>query len=262
MKWIEQFSLKNQVAVVTGALGGLGRELVTILVDAGAHVVLVDTHEKKLKEFSKQIDSTGKIIFAQVCDVTQKSSILKLIAAIHRKFKAIDILVNCAGILGADALIFDVQESEWDSVLNVNLKGTWLASTEIAKYMVQHQIQGRLINISSSLGLRSQLKRIPYAASKAGVEHLTRNMAMELVQHNIRVNCLAPGWMNTEMVKEILEGPEGEKWRKAIPMHRAAEPNELTGPLLLLASTASSYMTGTILRVDGGYAYCGLELPE
>jgi 2-deoxy-D-gluconate 3-dehydrogenase len=87
-------------------------------------------------------------------------------------------------------------------------------------------------------------------------------MAMELVQHKIRVNCLAPGWMNTAMVKSILDGPEGAKWRNAIPMRRAAEPAELTGALLLLASKASSYMTGTILRVDGGYSYSGIELPD
>jgi 3-oxoacyl-[acyl-carrier protein] reductase len=87
-------------------------------------------------------------------------------------------------------------------------------------------------------------------------------MAMELVQYQIRVNCLAPGWMNTPMVEGILNGPNGKKWRAAIPMGRAAEPSELAGPLLLLASTASSYMTGTVLRVDGGYAYCGIELPE
>jgi 3-oxoacyl-[acyl-carrier protein] reductase len=137
-----------------------------------------------------------------------------------------------------------------------------MMATYISKYMIANQLAGRIINISSSLGLRSQLKRIPYATSKAAVEHLTRNLAMELIQHGIRVNCLAPGWMNTNMVKNILAGEEGEKWRASIPMRRAAEPAELAGPLLLLASQASSYMTGTILRVDGGYAYCGIELPE
>jgi NAD(P)-dependent dehydrogenase (short-subunit alcohol dehydrogenase family) len=148
------------------------------------------------------------------------------------------------------------------NVLNVNLKGTWMVATEVSRYMVEHAIEGRVINISSSLGFRSQLKRVPYATSKAAVEHLTRNVAMELVQHKIRVNCLAPGWMRTEMVKNVLDGPEGEKWRNAIPMRRAADPIELTGALLLLASKASSYMTGTVIRVDGGYSYCGIELPE
>jgi len=262
MKWIEQFSLENQVAVVTGAAGGLGRELVAILADAGASLVLADTNEFKLDELSREIDPSGQKVLAQKCDVTNKQDILSLIENADKKFKTIDLLINCAGILGSDELLFGVSEDDWDTVLNVNVKGAWLAATHISQYMVAHQVEGRIINISSSLGFRSQLKRVPYATSKAAVEHLTRNLAMELVSHNIRVNCLAPGWMETNMVKNILEGPQGKKWRDAIPMRRAANPSELTGPLLLLASKASSYMTGAIVRVDGGYSYCGIELPE
>jgi len=262
MKWISQFSLENQVAIVTGAAGGLGQQLVNILLDAGVKIALVDVDKKKLNAFSKKIDPSNTKTITQVCDITQKKDVVHLIDVIDHKFEKIDILVNCAGILGADSPLLDVKETEWDEVINVNLKGTWLISTEVSRYMIERAIKGKIINISSSLGLRSQLKRIPYAASKAGVEHLTRNMAMELVQHNIRVNCLAPGWMNSEMVEKILNGPDGPKWRKTIPMHRAAEPEELTGALLLLASEASSYMTGSIIRVDGGYAYCGIELPE
>lgn len=262
MGWIEQFSLKNQVAVVTGAAGGLGRELVAILADAGAGVVLADTDESKLNELSEKIDPSGGNVLVEGCDVTRKPDILRLIHNADQKFGSIDVLINCAGILGADSLLLAVTEHDWEAVLNVNLKGTWMAATEVSRYMVEHAIEGSIINISSSLGFRSQLKRVPYAASKAAVEHLTRNMAMELVQHKIRVNCLAPGWMNTAMVKNILDGPEGGKWRNAIPMRRAAEPVELTGALLLLASKASSYMTGTVIRVDGGYSYCGIELSD
>ncbi len=262
MKWIEQFSLDNQVAVVTGAAGGLGRELVAILADAGAKLVIADTDEFKLDVLSREIDPSGEKVLQQKCDVTSKQDVLSLIDNAHKKFKTIDLLINCAGILGPDELLFDVSERDWDSVLNVNVKGSWLVATHIAQYMVTHKIEGRIINISSSLGFRSQLKRVPYATSKAAVEHLTRNLAMELVSHNIRVNCLAPGWMQTNMVNNLLEGPEGKKWREAIPMRRAAHPSELTGPLLLLASKASSYMTGAIVRVDGGYAYSGIELPE
>ncbi len=262
MGWVEQFSVENQVVVVTGAAGGLGCELVTILAEAGARLVLADTNASKLKELSQKIDPSGEKVLVQTCDVTQKSDLLRLVAETHEKFHSIDVLINCAGILGADSLLFGVTENEWDQVLSVNLKGTWMAATELSRYMVEHAIEGSIINISSSLGFRSQLKRVPYAASKAAVEHLTRNMAMELVQHKIRVNCLAPGWMNTAMVESILDGPEGAKWRSAIPMGRAAEPSELTGALLLLASRASSYMTGTVLRVDGGYSYCGIELPD
>jgi 3-oxoacyl-[acyl-carrier protein] reductase len=262
MKWIDQFSLENQVAIVTGAAGGLGYELVKILADAGASVVLADTGQSKLNQLSQKLDPDGRNILVQECDVTQKRDILRLIDSAHKKFQKIDVLINCAGILGADSLLLGVAENDWDNILNVNLKGTWMVATEVSRYMVENAIEGRIINISSSLGLRSQLKRVPYAASKAAVEHLTRNMAMELVRHKIRVNCLAPGWMNTEMVKNLLDGPEGDKWRNAIPMGRAANPVELTGALLLLASNASSYMTGTVIRVDGGYSYCGIEVPE
>lgn len=262
MKWISQFSLENQVAVVTGAAGGLGQELVKILLDAGANVVLADLNENKLKTFSNTLDPGSQNTMPVLCNITKKKDISDLIKRTEDRFSSIDILVNCAGILGNDCPMDEVTEAQWDEVMEINLKGTWLVSTEIAKFMIERAIQGRIINISSSLGLRAQLKRIAYAPSKAGVEHLTRNMAMELVLSKIRVNCLAPGWMNTPMVKELLEGPEGKRWQQAIPMRRAAEPEELAGPLLLLASKASSYMTGTILRVDGGYAYCGIELPD
>jgi 3-oxoacyl-[acyl-carrier protein] reductase len=262
MEWVEQFSLTNQVAVVTGAAGGLGCELVNILADAGARIVMADTDEDQLKRLSQKIDPTGEKVLGLKCDVTRKQDVLRLIHEADKKFRSLDVLINCAGILGDDSLLFGVTEDEWDHVLNVNLKGTWMAATEVARYMADHAIEGSIINISSSLGFRSQLKRVPYAASKAAVEHLTRNMAMELVRHKIRVNCLTPGWMNTAMVKSILDGAEGEKWRRAIPMGRAADPAELTGALLLLASKASSYMTGTIIRVDGGYSYRGIELPD
>jgi NAD(P)-dependent dehydrogenase (short-subunit alcohol dehydrogenase family) len=262
MEWIDQFSLKDQVAVVTGAAGGLGRELVRILADAGACIVLADSDESRLSELAREIDPSGQMVLIQKCDVTREQDILRLVENAHQKFNTIDVLVNSAGILGSDTLLFDISEEDWDSVLDVNVKGSWLAATHVSQYMVAQEIAGRVINISSSLGLRSQLKRVPYATSKAAVEHLTRNLAMELVQYGIRVNCLAPGWMATDMVRDILEGPEGEKWRRAIPMRRAANPSELAGPLLLLASKASSYMTGSVIRVDGGYSYCGIELPE
>ncbi len=236
--------------------------MATILAEAGARLVLADTDENKLRQLAQTIDPSGEKVLPQQCDVTQKSDILRLIHETHDKFQSIDVLINCAGVLGDDSLLFGVTEDEWDKVLEVNLKGTWMAATEVSRYMVEQAIEGSIINISSSLGFRSQLKRVPYAASKAAVEHLTRNLAMELVQHKIRVNCLAPGWMNTAMVKSILDGPDGAKWRRAIPMGRAADPSELTGALLLLASKASSYMTGTVLRVDGGYSYCGIELPD
>ncbi|MBA2655789.1 MAG: SDR family oxidoreductase [Tatlockia sp.] len=257
MSYRNLFSLENQVAIVTGACGGLGQEVVKILVDAGAKVVLTDLNQANLETLFAEIDATKK--YLSVCDVTDRNTINQLIEQTHKNFNRIDILVNCAGILGSDDILLETTENEWDNVLEVNLKGTWLMSTEVARYMTQQAIKGKIITISSSLGYRAQLKRIAYASSKAAVEHLTRSMAMELAELGIRVNCLAPGWMETPMVKTYLEGAEGEKWRKTIPLKRAAKPHELSGALLLLASEASSYMTGVVLRVDGGYACCGIE---
>lgn len=259
--WINQFSLENRVAIVTGACGGLGRVLAAILLDAGATVILADINPQALVDLKNEFNNSDKVM-TYTCDVTSKNNIESLIQTVDKQYGHIDILVNCAGVLGNTALLFDVTEDEWHQVFDINLKGTWMFGTAVAKYMVDHKIKGKIINISSALSYISCMRRIPYAPSKAAVEHLTRNMAMELVGHNISVNCLAPGMINTPMVTQLLEGEAGKKWRQVMPMQRAAEPTELTGPLLLLASDASSYMTGVILRVDGGLAYQGVPLPE
>lgn len=259
MKFEEQFSMQQEVVVVTGASGGLGSELAKILAAAKAHVVLVDINRDGIESIRQELSQKGCSVMPVVTDVTDSRQTKAMLEQVDQTFHRLDVLVNCAGILGVNKLMFEVPESDWDSVMDINLKATWQLSTLVAKYMSERQIKGRIVNISSSLGGRAQLKRIHYATSKAAVEHLTRNMAMELIPHQIRVNCLAPGWVNTPMVQEILDGPEGPEWRKTIPMGRAADPHELTGALLLLASRASSYMTGSVLRVDGGYAYRGIE---
>lgn len=262
MDWANQFSLENRVVMITGATGGLGKELMKIVIAAGAKVVLVDIAKDNLVALNETLDLSEDKYLIHVCDITKKPAIVELITATENKFGRIDVLINSAGVLGPDALMFDIDESDWDKVMNINLKGTWMISTEVARFMVKNHTNGNIINVSSGLGYRSHLRRVAYATSKAGVEHMTRNMAMELVQYGIRVNCLAPGWINTPMVEKILNGPQGKKIRKTIPMRRAADANELMGALLLLASDASSYMTGNILRVDGGLSYCGVEEPD
>lgn len=255
----ELFSLRNKTIIVTGAGSGLGREFVQGLAQAKANVVLLDVQKDNIDKIAQEADPEKKMLLPVFCDVTCSQDIEKAIEQIDQKFGRIDVLINCAAILGSDKTMLEVEEKEWDKVLNVNLKGTWLMSKHVALYMISRQIRGKIIHISSILGKRSQLKRIHYASSKAAVEHLTRNMAMELIEYGILVNCMAPGWTETEMVKTFLEGEQGEKWRETIPMHRAANPKELLGVLIMLASEASSYMTGTIIPIDGGYSYLGIE---
>lgn len=256
------YKLGNKTAAITGAAGGLARIIIDVLSQAGAKIVMLDTNKSALDLLAKDLLQQGKSCLAISCDVSNKSQILKAIAEIETANENIDILINCAGILGADKPLFEIEEADWDQVLNVNLKGTWLMATEVARHMVKNKIKGCIVNISSACGDHAQLNRVHYGTSKAGVEHLTRNMAVELLPYQIRVNCLAPGWMSTEMVRQILDGPDGEKWRKVIPVKRAADPHELAGALLLLASNASSYMTGSTLRVDGGYACHEIVLPK
>jgi NAD(P)-dependent dehydrogenase (short-subunit alcohol dehydrogenase family) len=261
-KLIEQFNLKNNVAIVTGAAGGLGQELAKILAEAGATLVLTDVHETALKNVEETLLKNGHDVSSIQCDIRNQAEVTSLIKNVHQSNHRIDILVNCAAILGENATVFNIEGDDWDNVMSTNLKGTWMLSKYVSEYMVRENIKGRIVNISSSLGLRAQMKRIHYATAKAGVEHLTRNMAMELIKYGIRVNCLAPGWVATPMVNAILETPEGKALIGTIPMKRAADPSEMSGALLLLTSEASSYMTGSILRVDGGYSYCGIEPEE
>lgn len=257
----EQFNLNHNVAIVTGAAGGLGQEIAKILAEAGATIVLTDLDEHALKTIERSLTEAGHEAHALQCDIRNEVQVSQFIDKVDTLYQRIDVLINCAAVLGNDATVFDIEIDDWDNVMSTNLRGSWLLSKLVANYMVRKNTKGRIVNISSSLGLRAQLKRVHYSTAKAGVEHLTRNLAMELIKYGIRVNCLAPGWIATPMVNQILETPEGEALMKTIPMKRAAHPREMSGALLLLASQASSYMTGTVVRVDGGYCYCGIT-PE
>ena len=224
MSILDQFLMKDEVTVVTGAGGGLGSELVKILAAAEATVVLVDQNIHLIQTLAENLHQQGGQATAYECDVTDPEAIKELIASIDKDHGRLDVLVNSAGILGADNPMFEVQAFDWDAVMNVNLKATWQVSTFVADYMIKNQTAGRIVNISSSLGGRSQLKRIHYATSKAGVEHLTRNMAMELVKSNIRVNCLAPGWLATSMGSRHLKWPSRSSLAKGDSNGQGSEP--------------------------------------
>jgi NAD(P)-dependent dehydrogenase (short-subunit alcohol dehydrogenase family) len=255
------FSLVGRTAIVTGAASGLGRRCAHTLGRAGAAVALVDIDADGLATAMTEVAAEGTGARAFVADVADLGAVTGAVARIVSELGPIQILVNCAGIAQwAPAL--DVTEAEWDKLHAVDLKGTWLMSQAVARHMVAAGTQGSIVNVSSAVSHRAQLNLVPYAAAKAGVNHLGRALAYELAPHGIRVNTLAPGGMLTEMVRAFLETPDGQGAVWTVPFKRFAALSELDGPLLLLASDASSYMTGSVVMVDGGVACNALQYPD
>ncbi|MBX6318727.1 SDR family oxidoreductase, partial [Pigmentiphaga sp.] len=164
----------------------------------------------------------------------------------------VDVVVNNAGIALHERAL-DLSEDAWSGVIDVNLNGAWRVAQTAARHFVAHGRPGVLINIASILGLRVAAQVAPYAASKAGLLHLTRALALEWARHGIRVNALAPGYIATDLNREFFASPAGHALIKRVPQRRLGRPEDLDGPLLLLASAASSYMTGTVIEVDGGH---------
>jgi len=194
----------------------------------------------------------GGQAFPVALDVMDKASVVDAIAAATREFGPIDILVNSAGI-AVEGSVLDQTEKHWDAVLDTNLKGAFLVATEVARQMRSAGKGGSLINIASILGLRQASRVASYAVSKAGLVQLTQIMALELARYNIRVNALAPGYIETDLNHEFLASPAGLSMVKRIPQRRFGKSEDLDAPLLLLASDDSRYMTGVVVVVDGGH---------
>jgi len=190
-------------------------------------------------------------------DVTEAESIERALEGAEAGLGPLDILINNAGVTVTRPAL-DLSESEWDQVINTNLKGVWLAAQGAAQRMLQHGKGGSIVNIASILGLRVAGAVAPYAISKAGVVQLTKTLALEWARHKIRVNALAPGYVQTELNDSFFSSEAGQALIKRVPQRRLAELHELDGPLLLLASEAGSYMTGSIVAVDGGHLVSSL----
>jgi NAD(P)-dependent dehydrogenase (short-subunit alcohol dehydrogenase family) len=174
------------------------------------------------------------------------------VAAAETELGAITILVNNSGVADAGASFLEQDEADWDRVIDTNLKGAWLVAREVAGHMVRLGHGGRIVNVGSVLAFRAAARVPAYAASKAGLIQLTRAMAVELARHDIRVNALAPGYVETDLNRDFLNSPAGEAIAKRIPQRRFGRMEDLDGPLLLLASDASAYMTGAVITIDGG----------
>ena len=242
------FDLSGRTALVTGAASGLGAHFAMTLAAAGASVILSARREAQLSDVAAAIISAGGTCSTLALDVADASSI----AAINGYLGQVDILVNNAGLV-REGPALDQSENDWDSVMDTNLKGMFLLSRAVGRAMRDRKRGGSIINIASILGLRQTGNVLPYAVSKAGVIQLTKTMALELSRYGIRVNALAPGYFDTNLNGEFWSTDAGKSMLRRVPQRRLGKLDELDGPLLLLASDASSYMTGSILTVDGGH---------
>ncbi len=245
------FDLTGQQAIVTGASRGLGRHFALTLARAGAQVVLAARGIDRLKAAVKEIEGFGGCAVAIQVDVTAGRSVKECVETAENVLGPIDILVNNAGIAVTKPL-FEHAEGDWDSVLDTNLKGVWLMAQEIARRMVHYGQGGSIINIASVLGERGISQLPGYCASKGGIINLTRAMAVELAPHEVRVNAIAPGYIETDMNRQFFTTQAGQRLIKRVPQRRLGQVEDLDGTLLLLASDASRYMTGSVITIDGG----------
>ena len=245
------FDLTGQRAIVTGASRGLGRHFALTLARSGAQVALAARGIGRLQEAVEEIEEFGGCAVAIQVDVTDGKSVEACVETAEKEFGPINILVNNAGIAVTKSLL-EHAEKDWDTVLDTNLKGVWLMAQEVTRRMIHCEQDGSIINIASVLGERGISQLPGYCASKGGIINLTRAMAVELAPHGIRVNAIAPGYIETDMNREFFATQAGQRLIKRIPQRRLGQTEDLDGVLLLLASHASRYMTGSVITIDGG----------
>lgn len=244
--------LTGRKALVTGASSGLGQHFARTLARAGAEVALAARRVDRLEALAGEIERQGGRAVAVALDVTKPASVKNAFDTAEARLGPIDILVNNAGVPG-DIFFLKLTEDDWRGVMDVNLDGVFRVGQEAARRMSKRGQGGSIVNIASILGFSVNKTLSAYAATKAAVVSLTKSMALELARDRIRVNALAPGYFATEINGEFLAGPAGQQLLSRVPMRRAGALDELDGPLLLLASDAGSFMTGSTIVVDGGH---------
>ena len=242
------FDLSGKVALVTGASSGLGTHFAKCLGAAGASLVLAARRADRLESLQAELAQRNVTAKAIELDVQSSESISAALATAG----PLDVVVNNAGISIVKPAL-DMPDKDWDAVVDTNLRGAWLIAQGAAKRWVTEKRPGSIVNIASILGLRTIGQVAPYNASKAGLIHLTRALAMEWARYHIRVNAICPGYIETEMNSAFWKTPGGQKLIERIPQRRIGQPEHLDGALLLLASEAGTFMTGSVLTVDGGH---------
>jgi glucose 1-dehydrogenase len=263
MNQVRNYSNKERVAVVTGSSKGIGKAIAMEFAKARYSIVINARKEEELKQAAEDISksSVGGKVVSIAGDISQEHVCISLIEGAVKHFGRIDVLVNNAGIGGESKKIHELTEKDWDEVIDVNLKGTFLCTREAIKNMTKNggDSQGRINNNYSIINISSVHEQTPhrqsaqYAASKGGMEMLTKTVALELADKGIRVNGIAPGAIATDMNKELLENKEEkEKKERQIPVHRIGKPEEIAKVALFLASDDASYVAGTTIYADGG----------
>ena len=244
--------LQGRVALVTGAFGGLGLHFAKTLARAGCKVALAGRRVAEGEAVLARLHEQGATGCVVALDVRDPASVEAAFEAARREFGPINIVVNSAGIATTSPALA-VTEDDWQRVIDTNLNGAWRVAQCAARMMRDTGNGGSIVNIASILGLRV-LQQVPaYTAAKAGLIHLTHALALEWARHGIRVNAIAPGYFETYINRDFFETESGQALVRRIPQRRLGQPRQLDGALLLLASDASSYMTGTVLPVDGGH---------
>lgn len=249
----ELFSLEGKVALVTGSGTGLGRHFAKVLAKAGAKVACVGRRLDKVESVCREIVSEGGEAFACQMDVTDHESIESALDCIESELGLVDVLVNNAG-LANHAMFHEMTSEQWTSLLDANLSGPFYLSQAVARRLIAQERPGSIINVASILAHLAKSMLLNYGTTKAGVVHLTKSMALDLMQFGIRVNSIAPGYFPSEMTNPYYESEVGRKEIASLPIQRLGRHEELDGPLLLLASDASSYMSGSVVTVDAAHS--------
>ena len=242
-------SLEGKVALVTGAARGIGRAIAESLASEGADIALCDLKEEWLSDAADAVKASGRKAICVGADVSDSQAVGEAVGRTLEEFGKLDVLVNNAGIT-KDTLLIRMGEEDWDSVLAVNLKGAFLFTKAVAKPMMK-QRSGAIVNIASIIGLIGNAGQCNYAASKAGLIALTKSSAKELAARNVRVNAVAPGFIESKMTESLPEDVRS-KMLDAIPLKRFGSPCDVARAVLFLAGDESSYMTGQVLTVSGG----------
>ena len=241
--------LENKVAIITGAARGIGFSIAEMLSKQGATSVIVDLNQEAVDAAVQQIDDMGNRAIGFAADVTNSEDIASIFKNIHKEFGKIDILINNAGIT-KDGLIMKMKESDWDAVINVNLKGTFICTQKVSRYMLKNR-SGVILNIASVIGLMGNAGQANYSASKAGVIGFTKTMARELSSRNINVNAIAPGFIETDMTSKLNDNQK-EALLTNVPLKRMGQPEDIAKAVAFLCSSDADYITGQVLTVDGG----------